>query len=111
MNYSFRKVTTESSTGSTGSNRIRTTLTIRVEDVDFDTQACMLRVKGRNIQENQYVKVCNLKILFVLSFCFKYIDFNCFFLLYIIRWVHIILLIWSSIANLLLLNHVGIALL
>ncbi|XP_042913446.2 protein pelota homolog, partial [Parasteatoda tepidariorum] len=51
------KVTTESATGSTGSNRIRTTLTIRVEDVDFDTQACMLRVKGRNIQENQFVKM------------------------------------------------------
>ena len=26
---------------------------IRVEGVDFDTQACVLRVKGRNIQENQ----------------------------------------------------------
>ncbi|GIY26527.1 protein pelota [Caerostris darwini] len=53
----IRKVTTESATGSTGSNRIRTTLTVRVEDIDFDTQACMLRVKGRNIQENQYVKM------------------------------------------------------
>jgi len=53
----IRKVTTESATGSTGSNRVRTTLTIKVEDIDFDTQACMLRVKGRNIQENQYVKM------------------------------------------------------
>ncbi|KAG8182221.1 hypothetical protein JTE90_002652 [Oedothorax gibbosus] len=53
----IRKVTTESATGSTASNRIRTTLTIQVEDIDFDTQACMLRVKGRNIQENQYVKM------------------------------------------------------
>lgn len=53
----IRKVTVESATGSTSSNRIRTTLTIRVEDIDFDTQACMLRVKGRNIQENQYVKM------------------------------------------------------
>lgn len=32
-------------------------LTIAVEAIDFDTQACVLRVKGRNIQENQYVKV------------------------------------------------------
>lgn len=55
--YLCRKVTTESATGSTASNRVRTTLTIKVEDVDFDTQACMLRVKGRNIQENQYIKV------------------------------------------------------
>lgn len=53
----IRKVTTESATGSTGSNRVRTTLTIKVVDIDFDTQACMLRVKGRNIQENQYVKM------------------------------------------------------
>lgn len=53
----IRKVQTESATGSSTSNRIRTTLTIRVESVDFDTQACMLRLKGRNIQENQYVKV------------------------------------------------------
>ncbi|XP_054749278.1 protein pelota homolog [Lytechinus pictus] len=52
-----RKVTTESSTGSSTSNRVRTTLTISVEDIDFDSQACMLRVKGRNIQENQYVKM------------------------------------------------------
>ncbi|XP_071495693.1 protein pelota homolog [Diadema setosum] len=52
-----RKVTTESSTGSSSSNRVRTVLTISVEDIDFDNQACMLRVKGRNIQENQYVKM------------------------------------------------------
>lgn len=53
----FRKVQTESSTGSVGSNRVRTTLTIRVETVDFDNQACVLRVKGRNVAENQYVKM------------------------------------------------------
>ncbi|XP_032513431.2 protein pelota [Danaus plexippus] len=52
-----RKVQTESSTGSSTSNRVRTTLTIRVENIDFDTQACMLRLKGRNIVENQYVKM------------------------------------------------------
>lgn len=52
-----RKVQTESSTGSSTSNRVRTTLTIRVETIDFDTQACVLRLKGRNIVENQYVKV------------------------------------------------------
>ncbi|XP_038636278.1 protein pelota homolog [Scyliorhinus canicula] len=53
----FRKVQTESSTGSVGSNRVRTTLTICVETIDFDAQACMLRVKGTNIQENDYVKM------------------------------------------------------
>ena len=58
----FRKVQTESSTGSTSSNKVRTTLTIHVEAIDFDTQACVLRVKGRNIQENQYVKVRNVLV-------------------------------------------------
>ncbi|XP_066144405.1 protein pelota isoform X1 [Euwallacea fornicatus] len=53
----IRKVQSESSTGSSTSNRIRTTLTITVESIDFDTQACMLRLKGRNIEENQYVKM------------------------------------------------------
>lgn len=52
-----RKVQTESATGSSTSNRVRTTLTIQVETIDFDTQACVLRLKGRNIVENQYVKV------------------------------------------------------
>lgn len=36
---------------------MRTTLTISVESIDFDTQACVLRLKGRNVEENQYVKV------------------------------------------------------
>ncbi|XP_047527642.1 protein pelota [Vanessa atalanta] len=52
-----RKVQIESSTGSSSSNRVRTTLTISVETIDFDTQACVLRLKGRNIVENQYVKM------------------------------------------------------
>ncbi len=55
--FSNRKVQTETVTGSTSSNKVRTTLTVQVEAIDFDTQACVLRVKGRNIQENQYVKV------------------------------------------------------
>ncbi len=53
----IRKVTQESSTGSTTSNRIRTTLTIQVEDIDFDTAAGMLRLKGRNVAENAHVKM------------------------------------------------------
>lgn len=53
----IRKVQSETATGSSSSSRIRTTLTICVESIDFDTQACVLRLKGRNIEENQYVKV------------------------------------------------------
>ena len=47
----------ESATGSISSNKIRTTLCINIVSIDFDTQACTLRVSGRNIVENQYVKV------------------------------------------------------
>ncbi|KAL2078738.1 hypothetical protein ACEWY4_026423 [Coilia grayii] len=53
----IRKVQTESSTGSVGSSRVRTTLTLCVETIDFDSQACQLRVKGTNLEENQYVKM------------------------------------------------------
>jgi len=53
----IRCVKSESATGSTSSSKVRTTLTIQVESTDFDTQACMLRVKGRNVEENQFVKM------------------------------------------------------
>lgn len=53
----IRKVQQESATGSSTSSRVRTTITIRVEAVTFDTGACMLRVKGRNVEENQYIKM------------------------------------------------------
>uniref|UniRef100_A0A5S6QLD3 Protein pelota homolog n=1 Tax=Trichuris muris TaxID=70415 RepID=A0A5S6QLD3_TRIMR len=52
-----RKVTNESSTGSTSSYRVRTSLTVAVERVDFDSQTGALHIKGRNIEENQYVKL------------------------------------------------------
>lgn len=51
------QVQNETATGSSSSSRVRTTLTIKVENIDYDTQACMLRLKGRNTVENQYVKV------------------------------------------------------
>jgi len=53
----IRRVQSESATGSTSSSKVRTTLTIQVESTEFDTQACVLRVKGRNVEENQYVKM------------------------------------------------------
>jgi len=53
----IRKVTNESATGSRTSDRVRTTLTVQVENIDFDTQGCMLRLKGRNVEENPHVKM------------------------------------------------------
>ncbi|KXJ21899.1 protein pelota homolog [Exaiptasia diaphana] len=53
----IRRVQTESATGSVSSNKIRTTLTLAVKNIEFDTQACVLRVNGRNTEENQFVKM------------------------------------------------------
>ena len=44
--FSVRRVQTESAAGSVNSNKVRTTLAIAVEGIEFDTQACMLRIKG-----------------------------------------------------------------
>ncbi|KAI1711768.1 eRF1 domain 1 domain-containing protein [Ditylenchus destructor] len=53
----FRKVMTESATGSKSSQRIQTTLTIVVETIHFDPTVCTLHLKGRNAQENAHVKL------------------------------------------------------
>ncbi|KAL7749338.1 Translation factor pelota [Sorochytrium milnesiophthora] len=52
-----RRVQSESSTGSVDSQRMRITLTVEVESVDYDTQAATVSVKGRNTSENKYVKM------------------------------------------------------
>lgn len=39
----IRKVQQESATGSSTSSRVRTTITIRIEAITFDTGACVLR--------------------------------------------------------------------
>lgn len=75
-----RKVQNETATGSSSSSRVRTTLTIAVENIDFDTQACKLRLKGRNIEENQYVKVSQMNFAVIKLHC------NWDFFLAIFRW-------------------------
>lgn len=52
-----RKVTTETSTGTTSSQRVHTILTICVETVDFDAVGCTLHLKGKNVAENEHVKL------------------------------------------------------
>ncbi|CAG8547189.1 13293_t:CDS:10 [Ambispora leptoticha] len=53
----IRRVQTESTTGSVDSQRVRLTLTISVDKIDFDPQGGLLRIRGRNIVENRYVKM------------------------------------------------------
>lgn len=52
-----RRVVSESATGSTEKSSHKISLTISVESVFFDTQAAVLRVNGRNIVENKFVKL------------------------------------------------------
>ncbi|KAL2041960.1 hypothetical protein N7G274_005148 [Stereocaulon virgatum] len=53
----IRRVTTESATGSTSSQRVHINLLIAVEKLDFDTQSAQLHVSGRIIEETKYTKV------------------------------------------------------
>ncbi|KAI9225320.1 MAG: pelota [Piptocephalis tieghemiana] len=53
----IRRVQSESSTGSTSSQRVHTTLTISVVAVDFDTHGGILRISGKTVAENPYVKM------------------------------------------------------
>jgi|TARA_B110000208_G_scaffold162070_1_gene198107 protein pelota len=53
----FRKVVSESSTGSTKSEKRRVTLTVMVETVDYDGGASTIRVSGRNVEENDFVQM------------------------------------------------------
>jgi protein pelota len=52
----FRKVVKEGASG-TKSEKVRTTLTIRVEDVAFEPEECVLRVKGVTCKINKHVKL------------------------------------------------------
>jgi protein pelota len=51
-----RKVTQTTDTGSSSTTKKRMTLTIEVFDVHYDSAACALRVKGRTIEESDFVK-------------------------------------------------------
>ena len=60
-----RKVVQTSDTGSATTTKKRMTLTIEVVAVDYDSTACALRVKGRTIEENDYVKKGEMKFWFL----------------------------------------------
>lgn len=53
----MRRVTLESKTGSTQSQRVQTVLTIQVDKIDFDAQAGQLHLNGRVCEENKHVAV------------------------------------------------------
>lgn len=52
-----RKVLSESDTGTSSNQRVRLMLTLAVEATDVDTDASILRIRGRNTEENAHVKM------------------------------------------------------
>eukprot|EP00871_Galdieria_phlegrea_P004097 jgi/Galph1/4689/GphlegSOOS_G3330.1 len=52
-----RKVQKELSSGTTESERMRLFLTIQVESLDFDAECCELRISGKNVLEEEHVKL------------------------------------------------------
>lgn len=54
---STRNIIHESSTGSTEKTKTKINITINVEKIEFDADKCSLRVQGRNIVENEKVKM------------------------------------------------------
>lgn len=52
----FRKIVNESATGSTGARRIKITLTISVEKVEYDSESDIVKVKGKTVEENKHVR-------------------------------------------------------
>ncbi|GJQ08602.1 hypothetical protein GpartN1_g393.t1 [Galdieria partita] len=53
----IRKVQKELSSGATENERMRLFLTIQVDDTEFDAEGCELRISGRNVVENEHVKL------------------------------------------------------
>jgi len=49
----FRKVQQTSSTGSSTAQKVKIRLTIEIETIEFDTQTCELRIKGKNMEVNR----------------------------------------------------------
>jgi len=53
----FRKVQKENETGLASTNKVKLKLTLCLESVDFDPATCSVRLKGRNVMENEWVKL------------------------------------------------------
>lgn len=52
----FRKVSRDTGTG-TESERIKLRLSLQVETIDYDAEGAQIRLKGRNLTENEHVKL------------------------------------------------------
>lgn len=62
----IRKIQKENSTGTVSNDRVKLMLAISVENVDFDPAGGTLRVSGKNLDDNKFIKVFNFKIIIFL---------------------------------------------
>jgi protein pelota len=53
----YRNVVTERKSGARDRTRVQTRIMIQVEDVQFDSEDCVLRLKGTNMKENEHLKL------------------------------------------------------
>ncbi|KAG5532825.1 hypothetical protein RHGRI_027195 [Rhododendron griersonianum] len=52
-----RKVLREAASGGRDAERVKLKLEIKVEAMDYDKEGSVLRIRGKNILENEHVKV------------------------------------------------------
>ncbi|KAL1810816.1 hypothetical protein ACET3Z_020881 [Daucus carota] len=57
MAATVRKVLRETASGGRDSERLKLTLEIKAEDVDYDKEGSLLRIRGKSIVENAHVKI------------------------------------------------------
>ncbi|CAH1430118.1 unnamed protein product [Lactuca virosa] len=57
MAVTIRKVLREAASGSREAERVKLKLEIKVENVDYDKEGAVLRIRGKNILENEHVKI------------------------------------------------------
>ena len=53
----LRKISHTTSTGSTQQQKKKITLSLKIDTIDYDTDTCHIRVKGKNCRENKYVSL------------------------------------------------------
>ncbi|KAL8538966.1 hypothetical protein ACS0TY_000825 [Phlomoides rotata] len=57
MSVTVRKVLREAASGSRDADRVKLKLEIKVEAVEYDKEGSVLRIRGKNILENEHVKI------------------------------------------------------
>ncbi|KAJ0013671.1 hypothetical protein Pint_21354 [Pistacia integerrima] len=57
MAVTVRKVLREAASGGRDAERVKLKLEIKVEVADYDKEGSVLRIRGKNILENEYVKI------------------------------------------------------